>query len=117
MIVATPCNSLSIQLPDSASEFHVLDGFKKDPTRFEFTDEELIYWNELRKAQGSAQLDASVFRGLEKVTFYYFNSVYGFFKRKIWYLKSFVAIYTPFTKFEIYFFNSLFLRWLSLVAG
>ncbi|VDD95058.1 unnamed protein product [Enterobius vermicularis] len=69
MIVATPCNSLSIQLPDSASEFHVLDGFKKDPTRFEFTDEELIYWNELRKAQGSAQLDASVFRGLEKMTF------------------------------------------------
>ena len=67
MIVATPCNSLSVQLSDSFPLTDLMNEFQKDPTRFEFTEKELMYWNELKKAQGQINSGATVFKGLEQV--------------------------------------------------
>uniref|UniRef100_A0A0N5AMK5 Endoplasmic reticulum-Golgi intermediate compartment protein 2 n=1 Tax=Syphacia muris TaxID=451379 RepID=A0A0N5AMK5_9BILA len=69
MIVATPCTSLSVQMPDAFPDIDLMAEFDKDPTRFEFTEQELQYWNELKKAQGLVHPDASMFKGLEQMTF------------------------------------------------
>lgn len=68
MIVATPCTGLVAQLTGSAShEFNLMNEFKRDPTRFEFTKKEAMYWNELKKVQGRAKEGATLFKSLDKV--------------------------------------------------
>ncbi|MCP9265639.1 hypothetical protein DINM_020980 [Dirofilaria immitis] len=50
IIVATPCTNLMAHLTGTASnEFGSVNEFKHDPTRFEFTEKEAMYWNELKK--------------------------------------------------------------------
>lgn len=70
MVVATSCNSLSASssLDQTGGIFAPLqETIKKDPTRFEFTDEEQMYWTVLRHAH--AQLNNGGQRGLEELQY------------------------------------------------
>ncbi|VDM50565.1 unnamed protein product [Toxocara canis] len=70
MIVATPCTNLVAQLSGTAAEeFFLLNQFKRDPTRFEFTEREQEYWDELKRMQGMTKPGGVVFKGLEKMEF------------------------------------------------
>lgn len=70
MIVATPCTNLVAQLSGTAAEeFFLLNQFKRDPTRFEFTEREQKYWDELKRVHGVTKPGGMVFKGLEKVLF------------------------------------------------
>lgn len=69
MIVATPCASLVVQLSGSSSkEFDMTNQFKRDPTRFEFTEKEAFYWNELKKVHGQVHQGATIFKSLDKAS-------------------------------------------------
>uniref|UniRef100_A0A915A732 Endoplasmic reticulum vesicle transporter N-terminal domain-containing protein n=1 Tax=Parascaris univalens TaxID=6257 RepID=A0A915A732_PARUN len=70
MIVATPCTNLVAQLSGTAAEgFFLLNQFKRDPTRFEFTEREQRYWDELKRVHGVTKPGGMVFKGLEKMEF------------------------------------------------
>ncbi|CAJ0576757.1 unnamed protein product, partial [Mesorhabditis spiculigera] len=75
MVVATPCNSLHITntaependkargfFPDQAQNV-----IKQDPTRFDFTDEEQMYWTILRHAHDN--MNKNAMRGLEELQY------------------------------------------------
>ncbi|VDO21150.1 unnamed protein product [Haemonchus placei] len=70
MVVATPCNNLAVlsTMDDSGGLFAPLkQTIKKDPTRFELTDEEQLYWTVLRHAHSS--MNDAGFRGLEELQY------------------------------------------------
>ncbi|VDK75630.1 unnamed protein product [Litomosoides sigmodontis] len=70
MIVATPCTNLVAQLTGTVSqEFNSLSEFKHDPTRFEFTEKEAMYWSELKKAQRRTKEGTTLFKSLDEMTF------------------------------------------------
>uniref|UniRef100_A0A183DVN8 COPIIcoated_ERV domain-containing protein n=1 Tax=Gongylonema pulchrum TaxID=637853 RepID=A0A183DVN8_9BILA len=70
MIVATPCTGLVAQLSGSvaSSEFNPMNELKRDPTRFEFTEKEKLYWEELKRAQGRVSERTTLFKSLDKIT-------------------------------------------------
>uniref|UniRef100_A0A1I7YN55 COPIIcoated_ERV domain-containing protein n=1 Tax=Steinernema glaseri TaxID=37863 RepID=A0A1I7YN55_9BILA len=69
MIVATPCSNLDVS---PLNKEHMLDMFlmenqlKKDPTRFELTEEEEKYWKVLQNANKKQEFN---FKGLDSLTF------------------------------------------------
>ncbi|PIO77262.1 hypothetical protein TELCIR_00628 [Teladorsagia circumcincta] len=68
MVVATPCNNLAVfsTMDESGGLFAPLkQTIKKDPTRFELTEEEQLYWTVLRHAHSA--MNEGGFRGLEEV--------------------------------------------------
>lgn len=68
MIVATPCTNLVAQLTGTVSqEFNSMNEFKHDPTRFEFTEKEEMYWNELKKVQRRTKEGTTLFKSLDEV--------------------------------------------------
>ncbi|CAD6188721.1 unnamed protein product [Caenorhabditis auriculariae] len=72
MIVATPCNALqvasSMDQQMSTGMFSPLQSsIKKDPTRFEFTPEEQMYWTVLRHAH--SKINEQGFRGIEDLQY------------------------------------------------
>uniref|UniRef100_A0A0R3RR88 Peptidase_M1 domain-containing protein n=1 Tax=Elaeophora elaphi TaxID=1147741 RepID=A0A0R3RR88_9BILA len=70
MIVATPCTNLMAHLTGTAShEFNSVNEFKHDPTRFEFTEKEAMYWNELKKVQRRTKEGTTLFKSLDEMTF------------------------------------------------
>lgn len=75
MIVATPCTNLMAHLSGTAShEFNSLNEFKHDPTRFEFTEKEAMYWNELKKVQRRSKEGTTLFKSLDEVILFVFNT-------------------------------------------
>ncbi|KAK6110687.1 Endoplasmic reticulum vesicle transporter family protein [Brugia pahangi] len=70
MIVATPCTNLMAHLTGTTShEFSSMNEFKHDPTRFEFTEKEAMYWNELKKVQHRTKEGTTLFKSLDEMTF------------------------------------------------
>ncbi|VDN07157.1 unnamed protein product [Thelazia callipaeda] len=70
MIVATPCTNLMSHFSGSVSYgSNFMNEFKRDPTRFEFTEKEAVYWNELKKVQRHARQGATLFKSLDEMTF------------------------------------------------
>ncbi|MFH4980518.1 hypothetical protein AB6A40_007227 [Gnathostoma spinigerum] len=70
IIVATPCTSLIAQSSDRLSNpLDLSNEFKRDPTRFEFTEKELMYWNELKRSQRRAEKGGSILKGLNDMSF------------------------------------------------
>uniref|UniRef100_A0A915PIS7 Endoplasmic reticulum vesicle transporter C-terminal domain-containing protein n=1 Tax=Setaria digitata TaxID=48799 RepID=A0A915PIS7_9BILA len=70
MIIATPCTNLMAHLTGTAShDFNFMNEFKHDPTRFEFTEKEALYWNELKKVQRRTKEGATLFKSLDEMTF------------------------------------------------
>ncbi|OZC09067.1 peptidase family M1 [Onchocerca flexuosa] len=70
IIVATPCTNLMAHLTGTASnEFNSVSEFKHDPTRFEFTEKEAMYWNELKKVQRRSKEGTTLFKSLDEMTF------------------------------------------------
>ncbi|KAK6060223.1 hypothetical protein COOONC_02127 [Cooperia oncophora] len=70
MVVATPCNNLAVfsTMDESGGIFAPLkQTIKKDPTRFELTDEEQLYWTVLRHAHST--MNEAGFRGLEELQY------------------------------------------------
>lgn len=72
MVVATSCSNLIAHFYGSLSEqFTVGPTLKKDPTRFDFTEKELYYWEELKKVHRQIRSDSGThFNRLEKVLFF-----------------------------------------------
>ncbi|KJH42347.1 hypothetical protein DICVIV_11658 [Dictyocaulus viviparus] len=70
MVVATPCSSLTVlsTMDESGGIFAPSkQNINKDPTRFEFTDEEKMYWTVLRHAHSS--INNGGIRGLEELQY------------------------------------------------
>ncbi|CAJ0609161.1 unnamed protein product [Cylicocyclus nassatus] len=70
MVIATPCNNLAVMssMDESGGIFAPLQqSIQKDPTRFEFTDEEQMYWTILRHAH--AAINNGGLRGLEELQY------------------------------------------------
>ncbi|WKY16115.1 hypothetical protein Q1695_001081 [Nippostrongylus brasiliensis] len=70
MVVATPCNNLAVMstMDDNGGLFGPLQqNIQKDPTRFELTDEEQMYWTILRHAHST--MNQAGFRGLEDLQY------------------------------------------------
>ncbi|GMT35544.1 hypothetical protein PFISCL1PPCAC_26841, partial [Pristionchus fissidentatus] len=67
-VVATPCNALSVASTNEAiDEQKDVEGITKSPSRFEFTDEEQLYWTILRHAH--AKMHSEGMRGLEDLEY------------------------------------------------
>ncbi|VDM54906.1 unnamed protein product [Angiostrongylus costaricensis] len=70
MVIATPCNNLAVvsTMDESVGLFAPLQqSIKKDPTRFEFTEEEQMYWTILRHAHSA--MNNGGLRGLEELQY------------------------------------------------
>ncbi|KHJ94297.1 hypothetical protein OESDEN_05779 [Oesophagostomum dentatum] len=70
LVVATPCNNLAVvsTMDESGGIFAPLQqSIQKDPTRFEFTEEEQMYWTVLRHAH--AAINNGGLRGLEELQY------------------------------------------------
>ncbi|KIH57464.1 hypothetical protein ANCDUO_12346 [Ancylostoma duodenale] len=70
LVVATPCNNLAVMssMDESGGIFAPLQqSIQKDPTRFEFTEEEQMYWTVLRHAH--AAINHGGLRGLEELQY------------------------------------------------
>ncbi|KAJ1364239.1 hypothetical protein KIN20_024287 [Parelaphostrongylus tenuis] len=70
MVIATPCNNLAVMstMDESMGLFAPLhQSIKKDPTRFEFTEEEQMYWTILRHAHST--MNNGGLRGLEELQY------------------------------------------------
>ncbi|ETN87166.1 hypothetical protein NECAME_00025 [Necator americanus] len=70
LVVATPCNNLAVMssMDESGGIFAPLQqSIQKDPTRFEFTEEEQMYWTILRHAH--ATINNGGLRGLEELQY------------------------------------------------
>uniref|UniRef100_A0A0K0D7N5 ERGIC_N domain-containing protein n=1 Tax=Angiostrongylus cantonensis TaxID=6313 RepID=A0A0K0D7N5_ANGCA len=70
MVIATPCNNLAVvsTMDESVGLFAPLQqSIKKDPTRFEFTEEEQMYWTVLRHAHSA--MNNGGLRGLEELQY------------------------------------------------
>lgn len=75
MIVATPCTNLMAHITGTAShELNYMNEFKHDPTRFEFTEKEAMYWNELKKVQRHTKEGATLFKSLDEVILFVFDT-------------------------------------------
>lgn len=71
MVINTPCSIL--QVVSSSDEYSGGDGLlrqtiQKNPTRFDFTDEEQMYWTILRHAHD--QYNKKGLRALEEVSYF-----------------------------------------------
>lgn len=74
MIVATPCKNLMAQLTGTSSrELNSLNEFRHDPTRFEFTEKEAMYWNELKEVQRRSKEGETLFKSLDEVILFVFS--------------------------------------------
>lgn len=70
MVVATACNNLAVMstMDESGGIFAPLQqSIKKDPTRFELTEEEQMYWTILRHAHSS--MNSAGIRGLQELQY------------------------------------------------
>ncbi|KAJ1360944.1 hypothetical protein KIN20_020072 [Parelaphostrongylus tenuis] len=70
MVIATSCNNLAVMstMDESMGLFAPLhQSIKKDPTRFEFTKEEQMYWTILRHAHST--MNNGGLRGLEELEY------------------------------------------------
>ncbi|GMT06535.1 hypothetical protein PENTCL1PPCAC_28709 [Pristionchus entomophagus] len=67
-VIATPCNALSVaSTNDAIDDQRDVEGITKSPSRFEFTDEEQLYWTILRHAH--ARMHSEGMRGLEDLEY------------------------------------------------